>query len=97
MGGYQAEIDALRLAAEAAGSAGEQVSGVDLAGSLGQAGSGMPGARSGQSFETLGNAWRGDIEGWVSQAKSYADALTSAADTYSANESAAERDFGGPG
>lgn len=72
---------------------------MDLAGSLGEAGSGMPGAKCVQSFETLGNAWRGDIEGWTSQAKAYADALTSAADTYSANEAAAERDFRseGPG
>lgn len=95
MGGYQAQIEALRSAAEAARSAGEQVFGVDLAGSLGQAGEGMPGARSVQSFETLGNAWKGDIEGWTSQAEGYAEALDAAADTYSANEDAAERDFGG--
>ena len=92
--GYQAQIEALRSAAEAARSAGEQVSGVDLAGSLGQAGAGMPGARSVQSVETLGNAWNGDIESWTSQADGYAAALDAAAETYSANEDAAERDFG---
>lgn len=91
--GYQAQIDALRDAAKAATSAGEQVSGVDLAGAVGEAGAGMPGARCVRSFETLGTAWRGDISGWVSQAEGYAQALTSAADNYTDNEDAAESDF----
>lgn len=90
---YQAQIDALRDAAKAAASAGEQVSGVDLAGAVGEAGAGMPGAHCVRSFQTLGNAGRGDISGWVSQAQGYAQALTSAADNYRENEAAAESDF----
>lgn len=91
--GYQAQIAGLRSAAKAADSAAEQVSGIDLAGAIGEAADGMPGSRCVQSFNPLGNAWRGDIAGWVSQASGYADALTAAADTYSANEDAAANDF----
>lgn len=91
--GYQAKIDDLRRAAKAAGSAGEQVAEVDLPGAIRNAVDGMPGARCVRSLETLGNAWRGDIAGWVSQAKDYAEALTAAAQTYSSNEDAASDDF----
>lgn len=91
--GYQAKIDDLRRAAKAAGSAGEQVAEVDLAGAIGHAADGMPGARCVRLFATLGNAWRGDIAGWVSQANGYAEALTAAAETYSSNEDAASDDF----
>lgn len=87
--GYHAQIDALRDAAKAAESAAEQVSDIDLASALGEAGDGMPGARCVQSFRTLGNAWQGDISDWTSQAHRYADAVT-AADQYSENEQAAE-------
>lgn len=91
--GYQAQIDALRDAAKAAASAADQVSGVDLASAVGEAPTGMRGARCVRSFQTLGIAWRGDISGWVSQAQGYAQALTSAADNYHENEAAAESDF----
>lgn len=93
LNGYQTQIDALRSAAEAARSASEQVSGVNLAEAVAEAGTGMPGARCVQSFETLGNSWRGDLAGWVSQADGYADALVAAADKYTANEDAASDDF----
>ncbi|MGH3952305.1 MAG: type VII secretion target [Pseudonocardiaceae bacterium] len=93
MNGYQAQIDALRSAAKATRSAAEHVSGVDLPGAVSEAGAGMPGARSVRSFSTLGNAWRADIEGWVTQAEGYADALTTAAGNYSSNEDAAAHDF----
>lgn len=92
--GYQAEIDALRSAAEAASSAAEQVSGVDLAGAVGEAGAGMPGARCVQAFERLGSSWKSEIDGWVAQADGYAKALTGAADHYGGNEQAAGQDFG---
>jgi hypothetical protein len=91
--GYQAQIDALRDAAKAAASAGEQVAAIDLAGALGEAGKGMPGARCVQSLTSLGTAWRADISGWAAQAEGYADALTAAAAKYSGNEKAAEADF----
>lgn len=93
LGGYQTQIEALRSAAGAARSAGEQVSGVNLSETVAEAGTGMPGARCVRSFETLGNAWRGDLSGWVSQADGYADALVAAADKYAANEDAAADDF----
>ncbi|WP_246258127.1 LppA family lipoprotein [Amycolatopsis anabasis] len=61
MSEYEAQIAALRHAANAARSAGEQVSGVDLAGAIAEAGTALPGAQTARSFTTLGNAWRGDL------------------------------------
>lgn len=91
--GYRAQIEELRKAAKAARSAGEQASGMDLAAAIDEAGAGMPGARSVQSFATVGEAWRNDIAGWVTQVEGYADALTTAADNYESNESVANHDF----
>jgi hypothetical protein len=79
LSGYETQIEALRKVGKAARSAGREVSGVDLAGAVADAGSAMPGAQSVQSFTTLGNAWRGDLAGWVAQAERYADGLTAAA------------------
>jgi hypothetical protein len=90
---YETQIGALRKACDAARSAGSQVSKIDLADAVTAAGTAMPGAQVAQSFTTLGNSWRGDLSGWVSQAESYADSLTTAADRYAANEQAAIADF----
>ncbi|WP_020669315.1 hypothetical protein [Amycolatopsis nigrescens] len=93
MSGYEAQIQALRTAAEAARSAGRQVSGVDLAGAITGAASAMPGSQTAKTCGTLGNSWRGDLSGWVAQADGYANDLSIAADGYAANEEAAAAAF----
>lgn len=90
---YQAQIDDLRAAAKAATSVSEQVSAIDLAGAIDEAGSGVPGAQCVTSFTRLGEAWREHVKNWRSLADRYATALTTAADTYTRNEDAAAEDF----
>jgi hypothetical protein len=86
---YETQIGALRTARDAARSAGSQVSKIDLADAVADAGTAMPGAQMVQSLTTLGNSWRGDLSGWVSQAEGYAESLSTAAEGYAANEQAA--------
>lgn len=93
MSSYETQIGELRKASDAAKSAGGQVAKIDLADAVADAGTAMPGGQVVGSFTRLGNAWRGDLAGWVSQAEGYADSLTTAADRYAANEQAAAADF----
>jgi hypothetical protein len=93
LSGYETQIEALRKAGEAARTAGNQVSGMDLADAVAAAGSAMPGAPAVQSFTVLGDAWRGDLAGWVAQAEGYADDLDTAANRYTVNEGAAVADL----
>ncbi|AXB47078.1 hypothetical protein [Amycolatopsis albispora] len=91
--GYEVQLDALRRAAGAAGSAAEQVSAVDLAGALGEAAAALPGARCVRAIETLGAAWSDDIRDWTTRAKDHGQSLTAAADGYAGNDAAVARDF----
>ncbi|MEQ7124916.1 type VII secretion target [Actinopolymorpha sp. B11F2] len=90
---YQTQIGALRDAAEAAESAGEQVTAVGLADAIDDAATGVPGGRSVAALGALGKAWTDEIAWWVGQAAGYAKALRSAADNYETHEDAAARDL----
>jgi hypothetical protein len=90
---YETQIGALRKAGDATKSASGQVAKIDLADAVADAGTAMPGGQAAGAFTTLGNAWRGDLAGWIAQAEGYADALTTAAERYAANEQAAAADF----
>ncbi|MQA61376.1 MAG: hypothetical protein GEU86_07730 [Actinophytocola sp.] len=90
---HEVQIKALREAARAAGSAADQVSKIDLAAAVAAAGEGMPGSRSASSLSNIASRWSDDVSRWVSQANGYAQALTTAADRYAADEAAAEQDF----
>jgi hypothetical protein len=90
---YQTQIGALRKAAGAAESAGEQVSAVRLADAIAEAAKGMPGGQSVAALTALGMAWADEITWWVGQSTEYTKALRSAADYYETHEAAAERDL----
>ncbi|PRX47754.1 hypothetical protein B0I33_105336 [Prauserella shujinwangii] len=94
MNGYTARLGELRSAASASRSAAEQVTGVDLAAALAGAGEAMPGARSVRSFETLGDAWRADLDDWVRRAQRFADGLDVAADSYRRDDDQVAEDLG---
>ncbi|MGC7095642.1 type VII secretion target [Amycolatopsis lurida] len=93
--GYEVQLEALRRAALAADSAAEQVSAADLASALGEAVAGLPGARCARAVEAVGEAWRGDLADWASQARGYGQSLTGAADGYARNDAAVAQDFHG--
>jgi hypothetical protein len=90
---YQTQIGALRDAAGAAESAGEQVSAVMLADAIDEAATGVPGGRSVGALQTLGTAWTDEITWWVEQAAGYTKALRTAADRYETHEDEAARDL----
>lgn len=93
MAGYEAVIGAIRQAAQSAGSAAEQVNGVDLGGSVNAVGAAMPGAKAAGAASQLGSVWSQKITAWSNDMKVHAEGLRAAADRYAGNEQAANRDL----
>lgn len=88
---------ALASASAAAASAGEQVGGVDLKGSMSQAKAGMPGSLSAQSIGMLADSWAYRRVSWQQSAKGYSEGLGISKREYENNEQAAAADFSGYG
>jgi len=97
MDGYEAEMAAFDTAVAAATSAGEQVGGVDLKGSMSQAKAGIPGSTSAQAIGMLADSWAYQRVSWEQSARGYAEGLDISKRTYQTNEQAAAADFSGYG
>lgn len=97
MDGYEAEWAAFDSAAAAATSAGEQVGGVDLKGSMSQAKSGMPGSTSVNSMGSLADSWASQTWNWQQAARGYAEGLGISKREYQNSEQAAAEAFSGYG
>jgi len=97
MDGYEAEFAAFDSAAAAAMSAGEQVGGVDLKGSMSQAKAGMPGSMSANSIEMLADSWNYQRVSWQQAARGYAEGLGISKREYQNSEAAAAAAFSGYG
>ncbi|MDV6011062.1 hypothetical protein [Haloechinothrix sp. LS1_15] len=54
----------------------------------------MPRPESAEAASSLAEAWHAELAAWVKDMRSYGDKLHDSADTYEANEAAAERAFG---
>lgn len=63
MSGYETAIEAIRRAGAAAISAGDQASGIDLAGPLSGVGSALPGSRSAHAAAGVSTAWAQRVQG----------------------------------
>lgn len=97
MDGYEAEFAAFDSAAAAAASAGEQVGGVDLTGSMSQATAGMPGSTSATSIGMLADSWAYQRVSWQQSATGYAEGLGISKREYENSDEAAAADFSGYG
>lgn len=90
MSGYEVVIAAIRKAADAARSAGEQAGAVDLAGTVAPVPNALKGSRSAASAANLAGTWRTVIKDWSNAATGLGDKMSKAADLYEKNEQAAK-------
>lgn len=95
MDGYEVEIGQLRNASSAAGSAAEQARAVHPGSGLGAIAAAMPGGDAAKSAPTLASTFDERATGWAGEIDGWSDTVSAAAKTYSENEDAAERAFGG--
>lgn len=92
MDGYEVDIEGLRKAARAAGSAGEQAGRVKLA-EVTSVTEAMPGSASAGQAQTLAAAWGERLRGWSADITAFSGNLAASADVYEKDEVAAEKDF----
>jgi hypothetical protein len=93
--GYTVEIGQLRDASTAAGSAAEQAKAVHPGSGLGAIATALPGGDAAQSAPTLASTFDERATGWAGEIDRWSESVSSAAKTYSEDEGAAERAFGG--
>ena len=95
MDGYEVEIGQLRDASKAARSAADQAGAVHPGSGLGAIAAALPGGDAAKSAPTLASTFDERATGWAGEIDRWSETVTSAAKTYSDNEDAAERAFGG--
>jgi hypothetical protein len=95
MSGFDADIDALRNAANAAASLAEQAGDVDLVGCLSGIPTGMPGSGSATAAQSLADVWGERLASWAASVRSHGEKLSNAANGYEASDEAAQAAFGG--
>lgn len=93
LSGFDAEIQTLRRASEAAHSAGEQAQVVDLPTAIRGLVVALPGSMTARSANALANNWSGQLSSWSRTMVGYGEKLSAAADAYTGNEDAVARDF----
>jgi hypothetical protein len=93
MSGFEVDVEALRKAAAAAVSAGEQAGQVKLGSAPQAVPDALPGSVSATRAEPLGRAWDERLGAWSTDVNRFGGNLSAAADRYEADDAAAERDF----
>jgi hypothetical protein len=93
MDGYEVDIEKLREAAKAAGSAGEQAGQVRLGDSVTAVTEAMSGSMSAVQAQTLATAWEERLRTWSTDITSFGGNLAASADVYDKDEIAAQKDF----
>jgi hypothetical protein len=93
--GYTVEIGQLRDASSAAGSAADQAKAVHPGSGLGAIAAALPGGDAAKSAPTLATTFEERATGWAGEIDRWSESVSAAAKTYSQDESAAERAFGG--
>jgi hypothetical protein len=93
--GYEVEIDQLRAASRAAGSAATQARAVEPGSGLGAIVAALPGGDAAKIAPTLATTFNERATGWADEIDRWSGNVSSAAKTYSENEDSAERAFGG--
>ncbi|OZM73415.1 hypothetical protein CFN78_11345 [Amycolatopsis antarctica] len=93
MSGYEAVIETVRQAGQAASGASEAIAGVDAAGRLPTGESGMPGGRIVGKIDALRSAWQERTRSLSTGFSEVSGSLGQAAQLYSSNEQAAQTDL----
>lgn len=93
MDGFQVDIDGLREAANAAGSAGEQAKLVHLGDGATEIATALPGSVSAGRAEPLATVWEQRLTTWGDDVDGFGMDLTASANQYAADENAAREDF----
>jgi uncharacterized protein YukE len=93
--GYEVQIEQLRGASRAAGSAASQAGAVHPGSGLEAVATALPGGESAKSAPTVATKLNERATGWADEIDRWSQTVSSAAKTYSENEDAAERAFGG--
>ena len=91
--GYQATLDAITSAGNAATDLADQLITVDLAGAMTGVPRALPGARSAKAARNLSTAWKDDIRAYGDAVREHGETLLAASTRYAANEDAAEADI----
>jgi hypothetical protein len=93
--GFEVQIDQLRKAAGAAGSAAVQARAVDPGTGLEAIATALPGGGAAQSAPALVSAFNDRARGWAGEIDGWSTSVSAAAKTYSESEDAARKVFGG--
>jgi hypothetical protein len=93
--GYGVEIGQLRAASSAAGSAADQAETVQPGSGLDAIAAALPGGEAAKSAPTLATTFNERATGWAGEIDRWSESVSSAAKTYSEDDAAAERAFGG--
>jgi len=91
--GFQVDIDGLRNAADAAGSAGEQATRVHLGDGATEIAGALPGSASSGKAEALATVWEQRLTTWGEDVTAFGTDLAASADRYATDEDAAREDF----
>ncbi len=93
MNGYQVTLEAIASAGNAAADLADQLTSIDLAGTLTGVPEALPGARSAQAARTLSTAWKDEIRHYGDAVREHSETLLAASTHYAVNEDAAEADI----
>src|SRR5438045_2464094 len=93
MDGYEVDIEVLRKAAKAAGSAGEQAGNARLGETVTPLTEAMPGSASMTQAQALAAVWGERLRSWSTDITAFGGNLATSADAYEKGDAAADRDF----
>ncbi|MFI6996369.1 hypothetical protein [Nocardia sp. NPDC050175] len=94
MSGFEVQIDQLREAAKAAGSAATQAGEVDPGTGMAAIATALPGGEVAKKAPTLATTFNERAKGWSGEIGRWNETITAAAKLYSENEAEAARAFG---
>ncbi|MBF9131164.1 hypothetical protein I0C86_19680 [Plantactinospora sp. S1510] len=94
MSGFEVQIDKLRSAAKAAGSAADQARAVNPGAGLDAIATALPGGIAASSAPTLASTFNGRAKGWADEIDRWSGSVTSAAKKYSESDDSAKKAFG---
>ncbi|MEO3743584.1 hypothetical protein [Plantactinospora sp. B5E13] len=94
MSGFEVQIEQLRKAATAAGSAAEQARAVNPGAGLETIATGLPGGTAASSAPTLASTFNQRAKRWADEIDRWSGSVASAAKKYSESDEAAKKAFG---
>ncbi|ROT34029.1 type VII secretion target [Micromonospora sp. HM5-17] len=94
MSGFEVQINQLRQAAKAAGSAADQARAVQPGAGLDAVATALPGGVAASRAPTLASTLNARVKEWADEIDRWSESVASAAKRYSESDEAAKRAFG---